>query len=103
MSSKNFLNPKYIVTAISIFSLVAFGIYANEARKEVYFLCGNYGAGDSLEYVVKQLNTVNLSEYKVENVEQGKRITHSSKLNFHLVSCKIQFNLEEKVVSVSYG
>jgi len=103
MSSKTFLKPKYIATVISIFSLVAFGFYSNEARKEVYFLCGNYGVGDSLEYVVKQLNTVNLSEYKVENIDQGKRITHSSKLNFHLVSCKIQFTPEEKVVSVSYG
>ena len=103
MRSKPFLKPKYIATVISIFSLVAFGFYSNEARKEVYFLCGNYGAGDALEHVVKQLNTVKLSEYKLEKFEQGKRITHSSKLNFHLVSCNIQFNPEEKVVSVSYG
>lgn len=103
MSSKIFLKPKYTVTGISIFILVVFGFYSNEARKEVYFLCGNYGAGDSLENVVKQLNTVNLSEYKVENTEQGKRITHSSKLNFHLVSCNIQFTHEAKVASVSYG
>lgn len=82
---------------------MAFGFYSNEARKEVYFLCGNYGAGDSLEDVVKQLNTINLSEYTVENLEQGKRITHSSKLNFHLISCSIQFAPEEKVVAVSYG
>lgn len=102
MSSKTFLKPKYIATVISIFGLVVFGFYSNEARKEVYFFCGNYGAGDSLESVVKQLNTVNLSEYKVENVEQGKRITHSSKLNFHRVSCSIQFTHEDKVVSVSY-
>ncbi len=103
MRSKTFFRLKYVATVISIFSLVAFGFYSNEARKEVYFLCGNYGAGDALEHVVKQLDTINLSEYKVENVEQGKRITHSSKLNFHLVSCNIQFNSEEKVVSVSYG
>ncbi len=103
MSSKTLLNPKYIATIISIFILVVFGFYSNEARKEVYFLCGNYGAGDSLENVVKQLNSVNLSEYRVENIEQGKRIIHSSKLNFHLVSCNIQFTPEDKVVSVSYG
>lgn len=103
MSSKTFLKPKYIATGISIFMLVVFGFYSNEARKEVYFLCGNYGAGDSLDNVVKQLNTVNLSEYRVENIEQGKRIIHSSKLNFHLVSCNIQFTPEDKVVSVSYG
>lgn len=103
MSSKTFFKPQYIATVVSIVSLVAFGFYANEARKEVYFLCGNYGVGDSLEHVIKQLNTVNLSEYKIDSVEQGKRITHSSKLHFHLVSCSIQFTPEEKVVSVSYG
>lgn len=103
MSSKTFLKPKYTATGISIFMLVVFGFYSNEARKEVYFLCGNYGAGDSLENVVKQLNSVNLSEYRVENIEQGKRIIHSSKLNFHLVSCNIEFTPEDKVVSVSYG
>ncbi len=103
MSSKTFLKPKYTATCISIFMLVVFGFYSNEARKEVYFLCGDYGAGDSLDNVVKQLNTVNLSEYRVENIEQGKRIIHSSKLNFHLVSCNIQFTPEDKVVSVSYG
>ncbi len=103
MSSKTFLKTKYTATGISIFILVVFAFYSNEAHKEVYFLCGNYRAGDSLENVVKQLNTVNLSEYKVENIEQGKRITHSSKLNFHLVSCNIQFTPEEKVASVSYG
>ena len=103
MNSKTFLKPKFIATVISILSLVAFCFYSNEARKEVYFLCGNYGVGDSLEHVVKQLNTVNLSEYKVESLAQGKRITHSSKLNFHLVSCNIQFTPEETVISVSYG
>ena len=103
MNSKTFLEPKFIAAVIFILSLVAFCFYSNEARKEIYFLCGNYGVGDSLEHVVKQLNTVNLSEFRVENVAQGKRITHSSKLNFHLVSCNIQFNHAEKVVAVSHG
>lgn len=103
MNRRNFLSLKYFAISVFIFGLVALGFFSNEARKEIYFLCGNYAKGDSLESVVRQLNTVKLSEYKIESTEQGKLILHSSKLNLHLVNCNIEFNPEEKIVSVSYG
>ncbi|PKM20015.1 MAG: hypothetical protein CVV11_00425 [Gammaproteobacteria bacterium HGW-Gammaproteobacteria-15] len=97
------LKLKFITAAICIFCLLVFGFYANEARKEVYYLCGNVSKGTAYSSVVRQLNTVNLSEYKVENLQQGKRVVHSSALHFHLLSCDIEFNPQEKVVSVLYG
>ena len=94
---------KFIAAAISVSSLLVFGFYSNEARKEVYYLCGNFNKGTSYSSVIQQLDTINLSEYNVENMDQGKRVTHSSKLNFHLFACSIEFDSQEKVVFVSYG
>ncbi|KUM51546.1 hypothetical protein AR688_00380 [Rheinheimera sp. EpRS3] len=94
---------KFIAAAITISGLLVFGFFANEARKEVYYLCGNFSKGTVYSSVIRQLNTVNLSEYRVENLPQGKRIIHSSVLHFHLLSCDIEFNQQEKVISVLYG
>jgi hypothetical protein len=97
------LRIKLIAAAISILGLMVFGFFANEARKEIYYLCGSFGKGTAYSSVIRQLNTISLSEYKVENLPQGKRVIHSSVLHFHLLSCNIEFNPQEKVVAVSYG
>lgn len=97
------LKLKFIALSISILGLLVFGFFANEARKEIYYLCGSFGKGTAYSSVIRQLNTVNLSEYKVENLPQGKRVIHSSVLHFHLLSCDIEFSPQEKVVSVLYG
>ncbi|MDR6982959.1 hypothetical protein J2X32_001577 [Rheinheimera pacifica] len=97
------LKLKFIAAAISILGLLVFAFFANEARKEVYYLCGNVSKGTAYSSVIRQLDTVNLSEYKVENLPQGIRVSHSSVLHFHLLSCDIEFNPQEKVVSVLYG
>jgi hypothetical protein len=97
------LKLKLIAAAISILGLLVFAFFANEARKEVYYLCGNFSKGTAYASVIRQLNTVNLSKYKVQNLQQGKRVIHSSALHFHLLNCDIEFNPQEKVVSVSYG
>jgi hypothetical protein len=97
------LKLKFIAAAISILGLAVFGFYANEARKEVYYLCGSFGKGTAYSSVIRQLNTVNLSEYRVENLPQGKSVIHSSVLHLHLLSCDIEFNPQDKVVSVLYG
>ncbi len=96
-------SKKFIPLSVCIFGFLVLCFFVNEARKEVYFLCGNFGAGDSFSRVVRQLDTVNLSQYSIEEAEQGKRIIHSSKLNLHMVSCNIELNLQDEVVSVSYG
>lgn len=97
------LKLKFIAPAIGVLGLLVFGFYANEARKEVYYLCGNFSKGTVYSSVTRQLDTINLSQYKVENLQQGKRVIHSSALHFHLLSCDIEFNSQDKVVSVLYG
>lgn len=97
------LKLKFTTAIIIILGLLVYGFYAKEARNEVYFLCGNFSKGTAYSSVIRQLNTGNLSEYKVVNIQQGKRIIHSSALHFHLLSCNIEFNQYEKVVAVLYG
>ena len=103
MNSKTFLAPKFVAAASIILALFVFGFFSNEARKEVYFLCGNFKQGVTYSSVIRQLETTNLSSYKIEATEMGKRIVHSSALHFHLLRCSINFNSQEVVISASYG
>ena len=72
-------------------------LFALSARNEIYYLCGNFKSGVSYTSVVRQLDTANLSGYKIEKSEQGKRITYSSMLHLNLVRCEITFAEDEKV------
>jgi hypothetical protein len=72
-------------------------LFALSARNEIYYLCGNFKSGVSYTSVVRQLNTANLSGYKIEKSEQGKRVTYSSMLHLNLVRCEITFAEDEKV------
>jgi hypothetical protein len=81
------------------------GIYvffALSARNEIYYLCGNFKPGVSYSSVVRQLATANLSDYKVEKSEQGKRVTYSSVLHLNLFRCEITFAEDEKVSHAVY-
>lgn len=89
-----------LAAVIGISVVLVLGFYSNEARKEIHFLCGNFEAGDSFASVVRQLDTINLSEYEIESSGLGKRIDHSSLFNLHMVSCKIEFNVQGEVYSV---
>ena len=72
-------------------------LFALSARNEIYYLCGNFKSGVSYSSVVRQLDTANLSDYKIEETEQGKRVTYSSMLHLNLVRCEITFAEDEKV------
>ena len=72
------------------------------ARNEIYYLCGNFKTGVSYSSVVKQLETANLSYYKLEKSEQGMRVIHSSALHLNLVRCEITFAEDEKVSHAIY-
>lgn len=41
------------------------GFFVNQARKEIYFLCGNFTKDKPLEAVIKQLNTIKFSRFKI--------------------------------------
>lgn len=78
---------------------VVAGVYWNEARKEVVYLCGNFVKGVGQRSVLKQLDTGNLLQYQLETIPAGSRITVDSKLNFRRYQCVIEFDRQGKVVN----
>ena len=59
---------KLIAAVASFVCLLVFVFYANEARKEIYYLCGNFTTGTTYSSVIRRLDTINLSEYKVDTL-----------------------------------
>lgn len=93
----------HLILSVSIAILVTvYGFFANEASKEVYYLCGNFKQGDKLASVVRQLDTTHLSSYTIKQVAKQQKISFSSGINFHWASCKIQFDNNGLVQSVTY-
>ena len=86
-----------IVLVAVIAALAAF--FWNEARNEVVYLCGNFTEGVSRHSVLTQLDTAELSEYRVMETADGTRIEFDSALNFRLYRCVIQLNSDDVVVA----
>ncbi|GAA0855234.1 hypothetical protein GCM10009114_13770 [Aliiglaciecola litoralis] len=103
MDGLNVTKVKLLVLVIFSVFFISFIVISNEARKEIYYLCGNFGKGDSLSNVTRQLNTVNLSNYQAYRVGANKKIVHSSLFNFHVFKCTINFDTDEKVTSAVYS
>ena len=93
---------KQLLVSLILFLLAIYVFFALSARNEIYYLCGNFKSGVSYSSVVRQLDTTNLSNYKIEKSEQGKRVTHSSALHLNLVRCEITFDEDEKVSHAIY-
>ena len=93
---------KQLLVSLILFLLAIYVFFALLARNEIYYLCGNFKLGVSYSSVVRQLDTANLSDYKIEKSEQGKRVTHSSALHLNLVRCEITFAEDEKVSHAIY-
>ena len=94
------LKPLLVGPLLLVLGIYAF--FALSARNEIYYLCGNFKSGVSYSSVVRQLDTANLSDYKIEKSEQGKRVTHSSALHLNLVRCEITFAEDEKANHAIY-
>ena len=93
---------KPLLVGLNLFLLAIYVFFALSARNEIYYLCGNFKSGISYSSVVRQLDTTNLSNYKIEKSEQGKRVIHSSALHLNLVRCEITFDEDEKVSHAIY-
>ena len=94
------LKPLLVGLLLLVLGIYAF--FALSARNEIFYLCGNFKSGVSYSSVVRQLDTANLSDYKIEKSEQGKRVTHSSALHLNLVRCEIIFAEDEKIRHAIY-
>ena len=93
---------KSLLVGLLLLLLGIYAFFALSARNEIYYLCGNFKSGVSYSSVVRQLDTANLSDYKIEKSEQGKRVKHSSALHLNLVRCEITFAEDEKVSHAIY-
>ena len=93
---------KPLVVGLLLLLLGVYALFALSARNEIYYLCGNFKSGVSYSSVVRQLDTANLSDYKIKKSEQGKQVTHSSAIHLNLVRCEITFAEDEKVSNAIY-
>ncbi|WP_052074490.1 hypothetical protein [Shewanella mangrovi] len=102
MTAKQLWYRRIVLILLLLLTLVVLGFLANEAHNEVYYLCGNFTPGVPYASVIEQLDTSNLSDYTIEQLDHGKRITHSSALNLHLFQCKIEIADNGLVTSATY-
>ena len=93
---------KPLLVGLLLLLLGIYAFFALSARNEIFYLCGNFKSGVSYSSVVRQLDTANLSDYKIEETEQGKRVTYSSVLHLNLVRCEITFAKDENVSQAIY-
>ena len=91
-----------LLAGLFLLMVGTYAFFALSAMNEIYYLCGNFKSGVSYSSVVRQLDTANLSDYKIEKSEQGKRVTYSSALHLNLVRCEITFAEDEKVSHAIY-
>ena len=94
------LKPLAALCAIILLSV--YGFIANEASKEVYYLCGNFEQGEPLNNVIRQLDSANLASYTIKQNNQQQWLSFSSALNLHWHSCEIHFDKQQMVQLVSY-
>ncbi len=110
---------KFLSILIVVFVFGFGGFFVNEARKEIYFLCGNFTSGTPLNSVFKQLNTIKFSQYKILTLagfnklkpelaiqidtqnKQAQALNHylvlfQSPLTFERNNCQIQFTSKTK-------
>lgn len=91
-----------VLIAVFLIALTTVAILWNSAREEIFFLCGNFSEGVEKASVVRQLDTANLSSYEQVATEDGSEIVFSSKLNLGVHRCVIEFDGNNRVISVKY-
>jgi flagellar biosynthesis/type III secretory pathway M-ring protein FliF/YscJ len=96
-------NKKLLISLlITVVLITVFTILWKTGTDEVYFLCGNFSAGETKSNVIRQLETANLSSYTHEIDVDGSIIVFSSRLFFVTNQCIIKLDKSEKVVIASY-
>ena len=81
---------------------VVYAFFANEARKEIYYLCGNFGTASTIDDVKRQLDTSTFSSYIIDEQNNVTQIKHSSMLLLNFKSCTVSFENKGGFVSVTY-
>ena len=97
-------NPK---TRRGLFSLAALaavvvGFFWNEARKEIYFLCGNFKPGIAEADVRAQLETGHFLQHRTTETRLGSRIVVKSRYNLWMSACLIEIDEDGFVDSATF-
>ena len=66
------MKPPLVGLLLLLLGIYAF--FALSARNEIYYLCGNFKSGVSYSSVVRQLDTANLSDYKIDNPNRASEL-----------------------------
>jgi len=93
------LSISLLITAAFI---TVFTIFWKTGKDEIYYLCGNFSAGETKSNVIRQLETANLSSYTHKTDVNGSTIVFSSRLFFVRNQCIITLDKSEKVVHANY-
>ena len=96
-------NKKLLISLlITVVFITVFTILWKTGKDEVYYLCGNFSAGETKSNVIRQLETANLSSYTNKADVNGSSIVFSSRLFFVTNQCIIKLDTSEKVVLTNY-
>ena len=83
-------------------AVIVFGFVWNEARKEVVFLCSNFGPGTSAQSVITQLNTGSFLRYQ-KKTDSGINIIYvDSAFNFGRYKCVVELD-QRQIVTRAYA
>lgn len=96
-------NKNLLISLLITIALITMGaIFWKVGKDEVFYLCGNFSAGEMKSSVVRQLDTANLSSYTNSVNESGSTIVFSSRLFFVTNQCVIELDKSEKVVLAGF-
>lgn len=90
-----------LVVPALILALLGFGVTWNEARKEILFLCSNFGPGTTEQSVIKQLDTGSFLRYRKETLFGKNRIYVDTAINFGLYRCVIELDRNQLVIEAN--
>ncbi|MDJ0879624.1 MAG: hypothetical protein QNI86_13490 [Halieaceae bacterium] len=94
---------KSFIGLVLLVALAVGGFFANEARKEIKYLCGNFVLGVSDQSVLSQLSTGDFLRYSIYASPEGSRIIVDSLLTAGLYRCVVDFDAGGKVINASVG
>ena len=91
------------LVSLSALAAVATAVFVgNEARKEIFYLCGNFAPGVNEASVREQLDTGDFLQYRASQTPTGSRITVDSWYNLRISTCTIEIDADGYVMSATY-
>lgn len=92
----------YIVLLTFVTGIIIFGVFWNEARKEIFYLCENFAPGVDGDSVVRQLDTGEFLRYEAQILPEGQRLLIDSAYNFGIYRCIVDLDATQIVIRREY-